>query len=83
MTITTKIKENYNKDKANFILVKTSTGYNVTNMRTFKMYEVTKNNGKFSCTCPDFIYRRSDKDQGCKHCQAVIDNEMQKLIARW
>lgn len=85
MTITVRVKETYNQDKANFVIVKTTDGYNVTNMRTFKMYQVSGN----ACTCPDYKYRRSDKDQGCKHIAAVKEleatkkTEIQKIIARW
>lgn len=85
MTITAKVKEKYNQDKANFIIVKTADGYNVTNLRTFKMYKVSGN----TCTCPDFKYRRSENNQGCKHIAAVKEleaakkAEILKAIARW
>lgn len=85
MTITCKVQEKYNQDKANFIIVKTADGYNVSNMRTLKMYLVSGN----TCTCPDYKYRRADNDQGCKHIAAVKELEMakkaeiQKIIARW
>lgn len=82
MTITARVKETYNKDKENMIIVKTEEGYNVTNLRTLKMYQVT-NNGKYECTCPDYKYRRGEHNQGCKHIFAVKENQIQKIIARW
>jgi len=88
MTVIAKVKESYEKDKENFIIVKTETGYNVTNMRSFKMYTVTNIDGKVECNCPDYIHRRKELNQCCKHLYAVRKNqdrknsEIQKIIAK-
>ncbi len=81
--------ESYQRDKENFIIIRTGTGFNVTNLRTHKLYKVRDNNGQTDCECPDFIYRCKDKNEACKHIIAVKKNqarknmEIQKYIKRW
>ena len=89
MTVLEKTIENFEKDKENFIIVQTEEGHNITNLRTLKMYKVYRENGKDKCSCPDFIYRRIEKQQLCKHLIAVKKLqekkklEIKKLIERW
>ncbi len=61
-------KETFQRDQENLIVTKRQdNGYNVTNLRTFKMYAVTKTGSAIHCTCPDHIYR----NRICKHMRAV------------
>jgi hypothetical protein len=45
-------------------------GFHLVNRTSGKWYDVTDD---FSdCTCPDFVWRRADRDpKGCKHCAAL------------
>lgn len=52
------------KDRDNLITSKVAGGWNVTNLRTMKMYEVLREKGSFTCTCP--AYCRNPKED-CKH----------------
>ncbi len=52
------------KDRDNLITSKVAGGWNVTNLRTMKMYEVQREKGSFSCSCP--AYCRNSKED-CKH----------------
>ncbi len=91
MTVTMKKMRKYEEEKENYLIVKVSGGYNVTNTGTMRMYKVTKDiNGKVECSCPDWIHRGSKTNTACKHLIAVrksYDNkkqaEIEKIIARW
>lgn len=90
MTVTLKKMRKYEEEKENYIIVKVTGGYNVTNTKTMRMYKVSKNNGLVSCTCPDFQKRGIKTNTACKHLIAVrksYDNRKQerieKAIARW
>jgi hypothetical protein len=71
MTVTVKKLESYERDRDNFVIIKTCKGFNVTNLRTHKLYKVTESNGQTNCNCPDFLYRGKDKGEACKHLIAV------------
>ena len=89
MTITEKKLESYQRDRENFIIIKTGDGFNVTNLRTMKLYRVQEDNRQSTCDCPDFIYRGKDRKEACKHMIAVKKLqeqkklEIKKLIERW
>lgn len=89
MTITAKKLESYQRDRENFIIIRTGDGFNVTNLRTMKLYKVLDSNGQAECDCPDWLYRCKDKAEVCKHIIAVKKNqarkemEIKKLIDRW
>jgi hypothetical protein len=34
-------------------------------------YSLKSNSPKWSCTCPDFVYRRAQHDLMCKHCEGA------------
>lgn len=90
MTITRRRLETYYKDRDNFIIIRTKEGYNITNLRTNKLYRITKTSGQIECSCPDWVNRGKVKNEACKHIFALWQNEqrkkkekVEKLIERW
>lgn len=93
-----KRKQKYEVEKNNILVVKNKkgNGYFVTNLSNLKMYSVKNENGKITCTCPDWKYRGSKYGFHCKHQIAVYEiwkkktqtrtmhvNDIRKFIERW
>jgi len=72
-------KETFKKDQENLIVNRRNGGgYNVSNLRTLKMYVVIRTDGKVTCTCPDHIHR----NRTCKHMIAVKEAYLAQQEAR-
>ncbi len=38
-----------------------------------RQYELGRTEGKWWCTCPDFMYRKKKLNQHCKHIKSFIE----------
>lgn len=55
-------------------------GYRLVNLDNENVYDVDTSSGFPVCDCPDFLSRRTNEPQGCKHCLALRRMREQKVI---
>lgn len=73
MTVCIETRKNYEADKENLTVFKGVDCYRVQNERTGRSYFVAKKDNTVTCTCPDWLYRKSKKNEACKHQVAVVE----------